>query len=271
MKIIHRAKDAFWNAVGMRRPRRDGRRRQKFRAAVQDFVVTGVLGAFAFAFALNVMVDLHAVVSATARAGWTLFDRSWAFDLNRFDRAVRYAYLAWLVSYFLVASVSNKLASEHAIKSRKLPPWSSKSKASEVPGWIDIAYDIIQSIGSFVAAACLGFILPGGERHAISDYTVTVAAIFVIFALAWFFFRGTRPDVNRIRVGGMLVSIGAIVVGVSEQRLGMGRVTIIATFAIIQLSLWCLLAAYVRVRWDVGVDQQEPLLRSGGRSRRAFL
>src|ERR1700755_3085765 len=100
-------------------------RRRKFRVAFQDHFLSGMRGAFFFAFLTGLAIDL---TKLTRYPDW--------------DRILRYVYLLWFIAYFFMAAVNNKLAddppSERDIRDEELP--------AEWPGWRDILYDAIQAL-----------------------------------------------------------------------------------------------------------------------------
>jgi hypothetical protein len=204
----------FWKAIGATKPKENTPKRKTYKREFQRLWIAGTLGAFFTALARNLPVDLKEV--------------SWPFQTDHtIDRFVRYGYLLWLLTYFFSSSVENQ-------------------SRDEVKKW-DITYDVLQSVCSLTAAYFLGFILPD-QHYGLSAYAITNGAIFVIcmFSLLWFG-RGATLGVNRLRAAGVVISA----VSVSLALLSTSQTYVLLAFGGLQVCLWAVLLAYIRIRLDV--------------------
>ena len=188
-------------------------KRLAYKKAFQALWVAGTLGAFFTSLVRTLPLYLK-------QAHWN-FDSAYTADTF-----VRYGYLLWLLAYFFVSNLE-------IVQAKSVQKW-------------DITYDVLQSVCSLASAFFLGFILPD-QHYGLSAYVVTNGAIFLIclFSLIWFS-RGALPGLNRLRVAGAAISIVALVLirGATETT----RTFLI--FGGLQVVLWIILAAYVRIRMD---------------------
>jgi len=192
-----------------------------------------MLGTFFFAFARKLTTDLH---NAGGRS---------ALRLPSQDTAFRYGYLLWLVAYFFVAALSNKLTNE-------APDAAGTAIVNPTrPSGRDIAFDVIQSIASFIAACYLGFIDPTFLRQAWPDYLVTNIAIAAIFLSAWLLFHKISPDVNVLRATGLTVALITSVMLLAIHYCHC-RTSYHLVLMVTQPVLWLVLVCFFVVRMDKG-------------------
>ena len=168
----------FWSLMDQDRPERNPTNRETFLKAVQKLWVAGTMGALFTAIVRNLPV--------------TLAQHSEPYNWNyTADLFVRYAYLIWLLAYF-VASNSTFDASGY----------------KRVKG--DFSYDIGQALGTLLAAYFLGFVTFEYTRYEMSAYVVTNAVICGICFIAWWWFKdesSSTNGINRMRLFGGSVSL----------------------------------------------------------------
>lgn len=164
--------------------------------------------------------------------------RSVALDIQRMslhpewlytaDVFLRYAFLAWFVFYFLLSN----MRLEYEPLSRGMA-----------------TFDIVQSLCAFVAAVCLGFVLPTKDLAIRPDSSASFAAANVAIAVlaALSLCVGGGRAITTLRLSGLSAAavgfIASVWQPVGPLQAG-NRVIVSAALAF----LWVILASFRRIR-----------------------
>jgi hypothetical protein len=209
--------------MGQDPPPKSDKKRKAFAKGFQKLWVAGTMGAFFTALVRNLPVHLKQF--------------AWPCDWNyTIDLFVRYGYLLWLLTYFLVSTVGIDDEGYEATKR-------------------DIIYDVGQSAFSLTAAFFLGFVLPD-QHYKLGAYAITNGVICAIcFVALWWFHdaRSATKGINRLRGAGGVISLLSLALALSV-RAGMGapQTWIFIIFAGFLFVMILILVAYIRIRMDVG-------------------
>lgn len=153
------------------------------RRRVRDFLVAGAAGAFLSTIARTLPADLQGQG----------FPGPYGPDY-KCDLIERYAYMFWLMIYFLISSLSVQDDKEHLRK--------------------DICFDLFQTFFALAAIYELGFVNRGFPQDWRVGYTWANSAICVICALALLLYRNERSKekpklhilLNVLRGAGLVFS-----------------------------------------------------------------
>ena len=153
----------------------------------------------------------------------------WCYTTDLF---LRYAYLAWLVLYFMLSNLRFEYE----------PP----------SGWAAV-FDLTQSLCAFVAAVCLGFVLPAGTIASITDslyaFAAANAAIAVLAGLS--LLVGGGRAIMRLRKWGFALSFVGALVSMLAAAFQPGRVLYLLTIFLLAgtlVALWGVLASFGTIR-----------------------
>ncbi len=184
--------------------------------AFRDLWVAGTVGGFLAALVRSVPLDWSKLVDAPS-------------GLFRFDLLLRYAYLLWFIAYFLVSNLRKDV----------LQKW-------------DVAFDVIQSLASFVAAWALGIAVHDKgyqfDRSAEAFQWANGAILAISFCSLAFFSSGDGwgelRGLNVLRIGGGVTAIVGLLVSRNDP---LDLVHLVA-LAVTLLVLSVLLILFGRIR-----------------------
>jgi hypothetical protein len=182
--------------------------------AFQKMWVAGTVGAFFSSIGRALPVNLH-----------------WFWEHLGWDAAgdllLRYAYLLWLLGYFLISSVG-------------------LDRPQYTPSRKDIGYDVVQSVAALAAAYFLGF-LQLDTSYGWIKFAFANLAILVICGLSLKWFREKATEgVNALRWYGVAISLTALLVPLIPQPEWVRR----CVFGVTLVLLVWVLVMYIRIRWD---------------------
>ncbi len=177
--------------------------------------VAGTLGAFFTAIVRTIPIDIQRLQSGPD-AGLIL------------DRALRYGYLLWLLSYFFITNL--------------------RLEQGEHPSRRDLVFDVIQSVAGLSAAYALGFVSetrgfgPHESAGAIISANLTILSIALI---AFYLFRSEADRrIHQLRfVGAILAAASILTASVVTSTIWM-----LTSSALFLLALWVTLWRYIRLR-----------------------
>jgi hypothetical protein len=145
--------------------------------AFQQLWVAGTLGAFFIAVARTLPGDIKQLVySFNIDLGATTF--------------LRYMYLGWLIWYFFLSNLRRQPDS---------PPYTN-----------DIPFDVVQSVFALSAAFFLDFLTPNAHHGIRVAFTAANLAIFIICALAWFWFPSNAKLQKPRGISALVALVSAI-------------------------------------------------------------
>ncbi len=202
-----------WKLLGADAPEsEDDGRKLAVTRAFQKMWVAGTVGAFFSSIARALPVNVE----------WFVARQSWE---NFGDLLLRYFYMLWLLSYFLVSSVG-------------------LDRPSYKPSRKDIWYDVLQSFGAFLAAYFLGF-LKLDTSYGWIKFVMANGVIFVICALSLYWFHeNATAGVNRLRIYGTVISLAAVFIPCVPVADWVRRSMFLGTYAVL---VW-VLVMYIRIR-----------------------
>lgn len=215
----------FWSLMDQDRPERNETNRENFRKTVQKLGVAGTMGALFTAIIRNLPVTLAQHVQPY----------NWNYTA---DLLMRYAYLTWLLVYFVVSNSGFDASGYKRVKG-------------------DFSYDIGQALGTLLAAYFLGFVTFEYTRYEMSAYVVTNVVICGICFVAWWWFKGQTPStnsINRMRFFGGSVSLLSTGFAAAVWAVWRSNVPtwVFGVFAAAWALLTFALGSFIRIRFDVG-------------------
>lgn len=199
------------------------------RRAFRKFWLAGTAGAFFSGL-------VHSLSADVQKATWSA---DWAHALVFL---LRYGYVLWLLGYFFLSTFTTD---------RERPERSE---------WVDIRFDMLQSIFGLAAVFCLGSV----NLSPVVGFLFANGAIIAITSGAWWMFEPRKPFGSRIatlRSLGLLFAFLGLIVCLRIDRSrdpGLGALT---ALAVLQLLLWAVLAYYWAMRWhepDIGQPNGRP-------------